>query len=346
MNRTKEVLYDGCILKLGNKNNDNLNFEVEKEKWEDGSNASFHYRTWILSFSENSFTNPELINEKQDSFDHDVCGRCSGHVHGLICTDSNDPNKKKGWKKIEKQFLFDDNVVDYFKNKHVSMIQSNCKKKLNENFTVTLVGNTHNLNNDTPFELRLGKKFSSFAFEKCINTMEKGETSLFLCTPHSMMTYCKMEEILHHIDYKKTLMKQHNVGDQNDIDYSTDLIEYKKFLHRKYRDLSRDDIVFIIEIELINIQPPECYQKCLWEMDETEKYLHATNLKNEGNELFKLKDYNNASVKFQEALYVYKVIIHSGSMLNEQFQKLSTHQESYKEEHKRKKGIYNISKNK
>jgi len=69
------------------------------------------------------------------------------------------------------------------------MIQSDCKDNLNENFTVTAVGNTHFLNEGKPFELRLGKKFSAFAFDKCINTMEKGETSMFLCTPHSMMVF-------------------------------------------------------------------------------------------------------------------------------------------------------------
>jgi len=66
MSKIKKVLYDGCILKLENEHKDNLNFEVEKLKWEDGSNALFHYRTWTLSFSKNTLTNPELINEKKD----------------------------------------------------------------------------------------------------------------------------------------------------------------------------------------------------------------------------------------------------------------------------------------
>jgi len=149
-----------------------------------------------------------------------------------------------------------------------------------------------------------------------------------------------MEEILRHIDFKKILLKKYDVENNNDVDFSKELIEYKRSLHRKYRDLSRDDIVFVVEIELMDIQPLECYQKSVWEMDDTEKYLYASNLKNEGNNFFKLNDYNKASIKFQEALSIFKVIIHSGSLLNEQFQRLSTHKETFEDEQERKKGKY------
>ncbi|ORX51042.1 TPR-like protein [Piromyces finnis] len=252
-------------------------------------------------------------------------------------------NKKKGWKKTKEKYMFDDEIINYFQNKHRSMIEFNNKENLNENFTVTLVGNTHHVNEGLPFELRLGKKFSAFAFEKCIHTMEKGENSLFLCAPHSMMAYNTMESILHHVDYKKSLLKQHNVGDKNGINFSKKLIDYKNYLNKKYQDLCRDDLVFIIEIELVDIQLPESYQKCVWEMDDTEKYFHAVNLKNEGNILFKANEFNKASVKFQEALSIYQVMIHSGSLLNEKFQKLSVHKDSFDEPKKdNKSSLYTL----
>jgi len=52
---------------------------------------------------------------------------------------------------------------------------------------VTPVGDTHSINNEKPFELRLGRKFSASAFEDCIQTMKEGEKSLFLCVPDTII---------------------------------------------------------------------------------------------------------------------------------------------------------------
>jgi len=66
MDNIKKVLYDGCILKLKNKNKDNFNYEVEKDKWKNSSNAIFHYKTWIISFSPNEITNPDTIKNHEE----------------------------------------------------------------------------------------------------------------------------------------------------------------------------------------------------------------------------------------------------------------------------------------
>jgi len=66
MENIKKVLNDGCILKLKDENINNLNYEVEKEKWEKGSNAHFHYRTWVISFSPNEITDPDIIKSHEE----------------------------------------------------------------------------------------------------------------------------------------------------------------------------------------------------------------------------------------------------------------------------------------
>ncbi|ORX76734.1 TPR-like protein [Anaeromyces robustus] len=245
-------------------------------------------------------------------------------------SDFNDESdEKKGWIKKEKTFTFDEDVLQYFL-KHNSLnnplVKNNDSgKEIDKDFYVIPVGDTHIINHEKPFELRIGRNFSVFAFEKCIHSMEIGETSLFLCSPHTMKGYHKMEIILNHINYKLSLL--HNkelVNNKNDVYISNQLIEYKKKLHERYHSLTKGNIIFILEIELLDVQEPETFQKCVWEMSDDEKYNRATCLKDEGNNLFKSNEFNKASVKFQEALSIFQNIIHSGSLLNEQFNRQCT----------------------
>jgi len=66
MENIKKVLYNGCILKLkdyNNNNNEGFDYNIEGKKWEDGSNAIFHYKTWIISFTPNSLTDPNHVED-------------------------------------------------------------------------------------------------------------------------------------------------------------------------------------------------------------------------------------------------------------------------------------------
>jgi len=134
-----------------------------------------------------------------------------------------------------------------------------------------------------------------------------------------------MEVILRQIDYKKNFLKNEKLYNEGNNSEITNLLKnHKNQLEIKYHALTRENLVFILELKLIEIQAPESYQKIIWEMNDEEKYNYATNLKNGGNDLFKSSDYINASIKFQEALSIFKNLIHSGTMLNEHFEKLST----------------------
>jgi tetratricopeptide (TPR) repeat protein len=190
---------------------------------------------------------------------------------------------------------------------------------------VTPVGDTHSINNEKPFELRLGRKFSASAFEDCIQTMKEGEKSLFLCVPDTIIGYNKMEIILRHIDYKTHLLENDaEINNKDDTDMAQHLINYKNQLCEKYHALTQSNIILLLEIELLDIQLPETFKKSIWEMNNEEKYKHATTLKDEGNHLFKSNEYNQASVKFQEALSLLQIMIHSGSLLNEKFSRQCT----------------------
>jgi len=321
----KKVLKNGCILKLGylneNKNDDRerLKFKTEKKKWKNSSNASFHYKTWIIKFDSNTLTDN---NAAKMVFP--VCS-CM-HSYSNF---SNDPNEKKGWKKKGNDYTFDEDVLQYFLNHNSNnnpLVKDNdTGKEINKNFYVIPVGNTHIINHEKPFDLRIGRKFSAFAFEKCIHSMEIGETSLFLCTPNTMMGYSKMEIILNRINYKLSLLNNNELmKNKDDVYISHQLIEYEKKLQKKYHSLTKDNLVYILEIELLDVQEPETFQKCVWEMNDDEKYNWATSLKEEGNKYFKLNDLNQASIKFQEALSIFQNMLNSGSLLNENFNRQCT----------------------
>ncbi len=146
-----------------------------------------------------------------------------------------------------------------------------------------------------------------------------------------------MEVILRQMDYKKKILNNEKIYYEKNSHEITDLLKKSKYqLELKYHALTKEDLVFILELKLIEIQPPDAYQKSIWEMNDEEKYNYATNLKNGGNDLFKSSDYINASIKFQEALSIFKNMIHTGSMLNERFEKLTTNKTTKIEENENK----------
>jgi len=163
-NNIKKVLYNGSILKLGNTENNNENqsnfdYSIGKKKWKNGSNAVFHYRTWMISFSPNSLTSLKPIPISID-FTESRCMRCNFNSKLKCQHDSkSNKNEKKGWKKKGNRYTFDDDILDYFK-KHYSKLNgkndkinnddTDEKEKKNE-FTVTPVGDTHSINNKKTF---------------------------------------------------------------------------------------------------------------------------------------------------------------------------------------------------
>lgn len=68
---------------------------------------------------------------------------------------------------------------------------------------------------------------------------------------------------------------------------------YGDFMLRKY---------FHLRLDLVKVEQPEDYEKDLWQLDDGERLKLIPELKSQGNEYFKNKDYKQASELYAKAI--------------------------------------------
>lgn len=142
-------------------------------------------------------------------------------------------------------------------------------------------------------ELVIGKKFKLEAWETAVKTMALNEVASFIVDKSLLQSYPLVSKMLRDIrdpcKEKKShccaaTLQNHGVG---------------------YDDLNRlmkepCDLEFVLE--LIKVESPQEYEKECWQMDEDEKLKKIPLLKEEGNRLYRKKEYQKAADKYASAI--------------------------------------------
>ncbi|XP_066588765.1 AH receptor-interacting protein isoform X2 [Prorops nasuta] len=145
-----------------------------------------------------------------------------------------------------------------------------------------------------PMELVLGKKFKLEVWEAIVQKMALNEVARFTINKSLVATYPFVSKTLREVGLPQLKKRNHHccgVTLQNEgigYDDLNDLIK------------NPQDLEFTIE--LINVIPPNEYEKELWQMTESEKLQNIPQLREKGNTLFKQKDYEAASRNYAMAI--------------------------------------------
>lgn len=142
-------------------------------------------------------------------------------------------------------------------------------------------------------ELIIGKKFKFEAWEAAIQTMALSEISSFTIDKSLTSTYPFVAKTLRDVHKPSHEKRSHCCG---------------ATLHTEgvgYDDLNElitnpRDLEFIIE--LLQVETPDQYEKEAWQMDEVEKLAAVPILKEEGNQLYRNKEYKKAAEKYSTAI--------------------------------------------
>lgn len=146
---------------------------------------------------------------------------------------------------------------------------------------------------DAPMELIIGKKFKFEPWEAAVQTMALNEVACFRVDKSLTSPYPFVSKMLRDARKPCHEKRSHFCG---------------ATLHSEgvgYEDLNQlitnpRDLEFIME--LIEVTHAGDYQKETWQMDEGEKLQQVPVLKEEGNKLYKEKDYSAAAEKYRVAI--------------------------------------------
>lgn len=176
----------------------------------------------------------------------------------------------------------------------------------------TIIDDSKQYSNDKPMELIVGKKFKLEVWERALKTMWLHEVAKFSVVKELLYDYpltakqlreyyeatrtkcCSKEGDDHHHHHNKDKpMRQHCCGFnvlENGLGYSD--------LDALLKDPKPLDFIF----ELVRVEQPGEYQKESWALSDEEKIQKIPKLKDEGNVLFKEKNYSEAIKKYEEAI--------------------------------------------
>eukprot|EP00842_Homolaphlyctis_polyrhiza_P000124 jgi/Hompol1/1111/HPOL_005527-RA len=152
---------------------------------------------------------------------------------------------------------------------------------------------------DHPFELRIGYNFSVEAMELCVKSLRVGERARFLCMPQYCEGFVQLETVLRQekqnkINAEKGLPQQKLGGCCAHT--SAELLSSNRDLMQIY------GAPLEFDIELLEVQLPNSFEKQPWEMESLEKYLEVPLRKSEGGDLYRLGDFVGALAKYERAL--------------------------------------------
>ncbi|CAH8558018.1 unnamed protein product [Dicrocoelium dendriticum] len=152
-------------------------------------------------------------------------------------------------------------------------------------------------------ELYSGKEFQLDFWEHCLGTMLPGEVASFTVPPERLLNFAVVNKKLR--DYmlnKRGAAVKHCCGLMN-------LREQGGLGYADLDDFMSKPVELEFIFELIRVDIPGTTRKETWIMNPEEKAQEVPVLREEGNRLYADKDYENASLKYQQALGLLEQLI-------------------------------------
>ncbi|XP_014346660.1 aryl-hydrocarbon-interacting protein-like 1 isoform X1 [Latimeria chalumnae] len=153
----------------------------------------------------------------------------------------------------------------------------------------------------TPMEIIIGNMFKLDIWEILLSSMRIAEVSEFWCDVIHTGLYPIISKSLRRISEGKdpTDWHVHTCGLAN-------MFAYHSLGYDDLDELQKEPAPLIFIIELLKVELPNAYKRETWAMNNDEKLQAVPILHGEGNRLFKLGRYEEATAKYQEAVICLK----------------------------------------
>uniref|UniRef100_A0A8C0KX60 Aryl hydrocarbon receptor interacting protein like 1 n=1 Tax=Canis lupus dingo TaxID=286419 RepID=A0A8C0KX60_CANLU len=148
-----------------------------------------------------------------------------------------------------------------------------------------------------PMHIIIGNMFKLEVWEVLLTSMRVGEVAEFWCDSIHTGVYPILSRSLRQVAEGKdpTEWHVHTCGLAN-------MFAYHTLGYEDLDELQKEPQPLIFMIELLQVEAPSEYQRETWSLNNEEKMQAVPILHGEGNRLFKLGRYNDASTKYQEAI--------------------------------------------
>ncbi|XP_004685170.1 PREDICTED: aryl-hydrocarbon-interacting protein-like 1 [Condylura cristata] len=148
-----------------------------------------------------------------------------------------------------------------------------------------------------PMHLVIGNMFKLEVWEVLLTSMRLSEVAEFWCDTIHTGVYPILSRSLRQLAEGKdpTEWHMHTCGLAN-------MFAYHTLGYEDLDELQKEPQPLIFLIELLQVEAPSEYQRETWNLSSQEKMQAAPILHGEGNRLFKLGRYEDASAKYQEAI--------------------------------------------
>ncbi|XP_061402912.1 AH receptor-interacting protein [Musca vetustissima] len=143
-----------------------------------------------------------------------------------------------------------------------------------------------------PMELVLGKKFKLEVWEVIVQKMALHEVAQFTVNKKLVAQYPFISKTLRDVG-KKVEERRHCCG----MSLQNDGLGYKDL-----DDLLSNPTDLIFTIDLLSIEMPEDYKKDTWQLSDDERLTTSMKLRDEGNDLYKQKEYAKAEECYRQAV--------------------------------------------
>ncbi|TMS33392.1 hypothetical protein L596_001138 [Steinernema carpocapsae] len=148
-----------------------------------------------------------------------------------------------------------------------------------------------------PMELVFGKKFQLPIFETCLQSMHVGEISQFDIDDRHLVTYPMVAKKLRDIsrsDVDPT--HKHHEG------HHCAAMGPKKLGYEELDEINENLKSLRFIFHMLEVVQPENYEAESWQLNVDEKLASVETLRLQGNELFKAGKWDQATIKYREAL--------------------------------------------
>ncbi|KAM4702233.1 aryl-hydrocarbon-interacting protein-like 1 [Discoglossus pictus] len=154
-----------------------------------------------------------------------------------------------------------------------------------------------------PMEIIIGNMFKLEVWEILLTSMRIGEVAEFWCDVIHTGLYPLVAKSLRRIAEGKdpTDWHMHTCGLAN-------MFAYHTLGYEDLDELQKDPQPLIFVIELLKVESPSMYKRETWALSNDEKMKAVPVLHGEGNRLFKLGRYEDATNKYREAVICLKNI--------------------------------------
>uniref|UniRef100_A0A1I8A962 TPR_REGION domain-containing protein n=1 Tax=Steinernema glaseri TaxID=37863 RepID=A0A1I8A962_9BILA len=148
-----------------------------------------------------------------------------------------------------------------------------------------------------PLELVFGKKFQLPIFETCLSSMHVGEICQFDIDEKHLYTYPMVSKKLRDISRAEVdPSHKHHEG------HHCAAMGPVKLGYEELDELSEHPKPLRIIFHMLNVMQPETYEAESWQLNVEEKLASLDTLRLQGNDLFKAGKFEEATIKYREAL--------------------------------------------